>query len=280
MNNLAVIEKTLTSLEVAEMIEITHANLLKDIRKHLDYMAKALESSRNSNEVKSYLVEFFQESFYTDAKGESRPCYLITRNGCEYIASKLSSVKGAAFSMAYIEKFHEMEDEIQGNSISYELSPGLQFMQTQLQMMIKMETQQKEIIESQKFLESKQSIIESKVYDTDNKLDNICEIVALRPDEWRKDSKALINKMALKLGGFEFIKPLWEEAHILLEERFGVNLSVRLTNKKKLLKQSGCCKSKIDKVNKLDVIAEDKKLIEGLIVIIKEMAIKYNISRD
>jgi hypothetical protein len=37
----------------------------------------------------------------------------------------------------------------------------------------------------------------------------------------------------------------------------------------------GICKSSRDKLNVIDVIAEDKKLIEGYTAIIKEMTIKY-----
>lgn len=37
-------------------------------------------------------------------------------------------------------------------------------------------------------------------------------------------------------------------------------------------------KSKRDKLNYLDIIAEDKKLIEGYVAIIKEMAIKYGVA--
>lgn len=40
----------------------------------------------------------------------------------------------------------------------------------------------------------------------------------------------------------------------------------------------GVCKSKIDKVNKLDIIADDKKLINGYVNIIKELAIKYGVA--
>ena len=40
----------------------------------------------------------------------------------------------------------------------------------------------------------------------------------------------------------------------------------------------GVCKSKIDKVNVLDVIAEDKKLIDGYVNIIRQYALKYGVS--
>ena len=41
--------------------------------------------------------------------------------------------------------------------------------------------------------------------------------------------------------------------------------------------EEGVSKSKRDKVNYLDVISEDKKLIEGYVSIVKDMAIKYGI---
>ena len=41
---------------------------------------------------------------------------------------------------------------------------------------------------------------------------------------------------------------------------------------------NGVCKSKRDKVTKVDVIADDKKLIQGYIGVMKDMAIKYGIT--
>ena len=36
-------------------------------------------------------------------------------------------------------------------------------------------------------------------------------------------------------------------------------------------------KTKIDELNYLDVIADDKKLIEGYVAIVKEIAVKYGV---
>ncbi len=55
---------------------------------------------------------FFWESTYEDSKGETRPCYRITKKGCEFIAHKLTGTKGTAFTARYINRFHEMEDVI------------------------------------------------------------------------------------------------------------------------------------------------------------------------
>jgi len=124
-------------------------------------------------------------------------------------------------------------------------------------------------------LELKQKEQNNKLEQLDAKIDSIKEVVALNTNSWRKDSAAIINKIALSLGGYEHINVIRKDSYQLLEQRMGVALNIRLTNKKKTMLLNGVCKSKIDKFNQLDVIADDKKLIEGYLAIIKEMAIKY-----
>lgn len=43
------------------------------------------------------------------------PCYLVTKKGCEFIAHKLTGVKGTEFTAKYINRFHEMEGIIQNH---------------------------------------------------------------------------------------------------------------------------------------------------------------------
>ena len=40
------------------------------------------------------------------------PCYDVTKKGCEFIAHKLTGVKGTAFTARYINRFHDMEETI------------------------------------------------------------------------------------------------------------------------------------------------------------------------
>lgn len=94
--------QTITSIEVAEMVGKDHSKLLRDIRRFCDQL----------NEAKIGLVEFFAESSYKDQKGESRPCYEITKKGCEFIAHKMTGVKGTEFTAKYINRFHDMENAI------------------------------------------------------------------------------------------------------------------------------------------------------------------------
>ncbi|MBZ9633030.1 ORF6N domain-containing protein [Clostridium sp. FP1] len=106
-------------------------------------------------------------------------------------------------------------------------------------------------------------------------LQDIREVITLSPNSWRPDTSALINKMALGAGGYDHIRVIREGSYKFLCERFGVDIKTRLTNKRRRMADEGICKSKRDKLTVLDVIAEDKKLVEGYVAIVKEMAIKY-----
>lgn len=96
------IEQKLTSMEVAQMVKKEHKNLVRDIRRYSEQLA----------ENKIELGDFFSESTYLDSNNQSRPCYLVTKKGCEFIAHKLTGQKGTEFTARYINRFHEMEHEL------------------------------------------------------------------------------------------------------------------------------------------------------------------------
>lgn len=100
MKKIQQIEQTLDSREVAEMVEKTHGKLIRDIRRYEEQL----------NEANIGSVDFFRESTYKDSKGEIRPCYQITKKGCEFIAHKLTGTKGTIFTARYINRFHEMQE--------------------------------------------------------------------------------------------------------------------------------------------------------------------------
>lgn len=97
------IEQTISSLEVAEMVGKGHKELLRDIRRYVVQLA----------ESKIALGDFFQESTYKDVNNQNRPCYEVTKKGCEFIAHKLTGIKGTEFTAKYINRFHDMENIIQ-----------------------------------------------------------------------------------------------------------------------------------------------------------------------
>ncbi|WP_158572833.1 antA/AntB antirepressor family protein [Anaerotruncus sp. AF02-27] len=138
-----------------------------------------------------------------------------------------------------------------------ELSPELRYL-------IKIEIEQKQ---QAKALE-----------DMNRKLDDTCELIALDPTSWRKETQALISRISDKLGGFEHIRDVHEEIYKLVDLRGGVNLKRRLENKKARLAMEGAPKTTIKNLNRLDVIGDDKKLIEIYVHIVKQMAAKYQVA--
>lgn len=90
------------SREVAEIVEKNHGHLTRDIGRYI----KELTQSNFG------FTDFFIESSYKDNSGKSNKCYLVTRKGCEFIAHKLTGIKGTKFTATYINRFHEMEDAL------------------------------------------------------------------------------------------------------------------------------------------------------------------------
>lgn len=76
MNEL-VAKETMTSKEIAEITGKQHAHVMRDIRALLE---------QGVNESNFGLVE------YKDAKGESRPMYVLTKKGCLILASGYDAV--------------------------------------------------------------------------------------------------------------------------------------------------------------------------------------------
>jgi len=252
LNELQIIEhqgkKTIDSRQVAEMTDVRHSDLLEKINNYIQYL--------ENGEFRSH--DFFIPSTYkTEGNNKTYDCYLITRKGCDMVANKMTGEKGVLFTAAYVTKFEEMEKQINTLpqmsqlEIIAAIAQGAAEHEKQLKQIAAVQNQQAE------------------------QLQGIRDIVALNPNDWRKESAGLLNKMALNLGGYEHLKDIRAESYKLLDERFGVDLQCRLTNKRRRMADEGVCKSKRDKLNQLDVIADDKKLIEGYVAIIKEMAIKY-----
>lgn len=113
MNGL--INTTITSLEVAEMVGKKHGDLLRDIRKYCGHLA----------ESKIALGDFFRSSVYLDANNQERPCFQVTKKGCEFIAHKLTGQKGTEFTARYINRFHEMEEGISPSVLHPAVASGV-----------------------------------------------------------------------------------------------------------------------------------------------------------
>ncbi|HEX7065880.1 MAG TPA: antA/AntB antirepressor family protein, partial [Bacillales bacterium] len=128
--------------------------------------------------------------------------------------------------------------------------------------------------------EKKINQLESGLNEANEKIENVSTIMALNPKEWRSEVNKIINSIAFKLGGEASYKDIRNESYQLLEKRAKCDLERRLSNRKRNMVFEGASKSKVEKINKMDVVEHDKRLTEIYLSIVKEMAIKYQVKYD
>lgn len=98
---------TITTLEIAEMMETKHYKILEKLDGTKDGKTKGIINILNDHDF--VVVDYFIKSSYKDAKGEERPCYLVTKIGCDFLANKFTGEKGVLFTAKYVKRFDEME---------------------------------------------------------------------------------------------------------------------------------------------------------------------------
>lgn len=219
------------------------------------------KSNITENEFAEENVDYWAFFINEEWGGQATTDYKLTA----HFAKKLSMKGNGKKAEEAREYFTHLEERVKQKAIDFsQLSPELQMFNRIFQSVAEQQLEQKRQAE--------------KVEQLDKKVDSIKDVIALNPNSWRTDSAKIVNKIALQMGGYEHIRTIREESYKLLEQRMGVALSIRLSNKKKTQALNGVSKSKIDKLNQLDVIADDKKLIQGYVSVIKDMAIKYGVT--
>ena len=234
-------EVKMSSLEIAEICGKRHDHVIRDIR-------NMVESIENID-----CPQIWGE--YKDSTGRALPC--------AYLDFELTTTLMTGYRVdlrhKVVQRWMELEKREQKPKTQIEVLMGV------TQVLVDQEKQLQLVSQNQE----KQA----------QELQEMRNVVALNPIDWRRETEQLMKQIALKLGGFHFMQDLRVESYRLLDERMGVCVQTRLTNKKRRMAEEGICKSKRDRLNPLDVIGDDKKLVEGYVAIIKEQAIRYGVGK-
>ena len=107
MNNLG--KATITTLEIAEMIEVEHKRLLRKLDGDKDRKGYV----QILTEAQMGLSDFFIPSTYRDSSGKENKCYEVTKLGCDFLANKFTGEKGVLFTARYVKRFYELENQVQ-----------------------------------------------------------------------------------------------------------------------------------------------------------------------
>ena len=114
-----------TSRAVAEQFGKQHKNVIQSI----DGLRATLDETEDGREFNGLN---FQPVTLPDAKGESRPAYLLTRDGFTLLAMGFTGAKAVQFKVAYINAFNRMERLIKGNGVTAP-APALQSIERRLE---------------------------------------------------------------------------------------------------------------------------------------------------
>lgn len=220
--------KVLDSREVAEMIGIRHADLIRTIDSYIKVI---------STDAKLRSLNYFIESSYIDKKGESRKRYDITKLGCEVVANKTTGKKGILFTAEYVKRFQEMENAITQPLTQLDiLAANVQILQQQEKAILKLQESHNEIKEQQ---ERQQSEIDT--------LNGVC-VEGSKRDKLKHLINSMVNKMGIPYSmGWSLFRDAFNAA-------YHTNVKLLITNyvKKNNLKQKPSLPEYLEQTNRLD----------------------------
>lgn len=154
-NKLNVLEnngvKVVESREVARMTGKRHSDLLRSIENYNTILLNAKMRSAN----------FFIESSYKDESGKENKCYLLTKQGCEMVANKMTGEKGVLFTATYVQAFNQMETALQQRPMdSYMIEDPVKRAERWIEERKEYESEKKKRIEAEAIIEEQKPKIE------------------------------------------------------------------------------------------------------------------------
>lgn len=261
--------KMQTPIEIALGVDENGMTTAKKLYEFLE-----MDKSHYSRWAKANIVdnEFATENedyFYSPsmANESSRGNFADDYKLTAHFAKKLSMKGNGEKAEEARDYFTTLEERVKQKVIDLnQLSPELQMFQKIFNSVAEQQLEQKRQAEQLNHVEQR--------------VESIREVVALDTTSWRDDTGNILRKISMELGGGQAYSQVRAESYELLSKRMGVNLKQRLTNKRRRMADEGICKSARDKLSYVDIIAEDKKLIEGYTAIVKEMAIRYGVGKE
>lgn len=273
-------QKVILAKTVAEIHEVSTPDINKLINRNIErFTINDLLDIKNCQSLSDQ--QFLSMGFTKMQISKAENIFLLSQRGYTKLVAMMDNSNDKKWDVMnnLIDDYFSMKAKQKENILdTSELSPELQMFNKMLQVVAKSELEQKKI--KQQLNEVNHHVLEAKEEASKSReeVQAIREVVTLDTNSWRKDTATIINRIATKLGGFGHIQPIREEIYNLLDNTYGVKLQSRLLNKQKKMALEGVPKYKIDKVNKLDVISDDKKLINGYVNIVGKMAIKYGLA--
>ena len=231
-----------------DQVVTSSRNVARDFDKEHRAVLYAIDALMKEGVAQNHASLFYETTYIHEQNKQEYREYLINKDGFILLVMGFTGKKAMEFKLKYIDAFNQMEKQLsQPKSIE-----DLIIMQA----------------ESVKEVKERLTTVEKKQ-------DNITEVLSLNNKNWRDEVNNIINTIAKNNGGT--YKQTRRESYSRLETRAKCDLERRLINKFERLKKQGVPKRTINTLNYLDVIADDARLIEIYLAVVKEMAIAHNL---
>lgn len=231
-----------------QQVVTTSLQIAADFEKEHKHVMRDIRSLQT--DVSNFGLMFL-EGEERDSYNRPRKVFYLNRDGFSLLAMGFTGKKALAFKLKYIEAFNQMEQQIQAP-------------QTVEDLIIMQANSMKQI--RKEMTETKQEVSSMK------------EILSINSNEWRKKVNSILNRIANNMGGVEPHRSVVNMSYERLETRAHCDLNRRLENRQTKMAAKGLSKTSIQKLNKLDCISEDKRLIEIYLAVVREMAIQFGIN--
>ncbi|MDU4599281.1 MAG: Rha family transcriptional regulator [Clostridium sporogenes] len=251
-------ERVILKVENGQPV-VSSKKIADNFGKRHSHVVEAIENKIKSLTTENSEVEisklFIPTTF--NHNGNDYKEYLLTRDGFTFIVMGFTGAKADSWKLKYIEAFNKIEQYIKEKQKPKCIEDVLiQSLQEMKDVKYQLETVKKESKETKEEVQA------------------IRDVITINPkEEWRKETNKLISKICYKLQDYKTPK---DEIYRALEERAKCKLSIRLKNLQGRAALNGMSQSQIDKLNNLDVIANDVRLKEIYISIVSQMAIKMD----
>nr|DAG39530.1 MAG TPA: hypothetical protein [Bacteriophage sp.] len=229
------------SRDIARTTSVRHSDLLEKINAYCDFLTNGKFRS----------LDFFIPSTYKDGKGETRPCYLLTKKGCDMVANKMTGEKGVLFTAAYVTAFEKMRETL---AAPKPLSPAEQLLQ-----------QASVLVEQERRI----TALEEQTQKTSARITDVVSafsVPVFTKDHWQEQANQIINRIVEvnHLNHQQYRHKLYEE----LERAANCNLEMRKKRMQSRMRNGGAKYADVIAVSKLAIIAADAKLraiFEGIL---------------
>lgn len=244
-------EVRITSIELVEVINTFRAEEGDEIKKQHNHLMRDIRKEIQALERAGIDQSNFGLISYKDNLNREKPCYSMNKAGALQMLNKESAVVRYK-TVQYIEKLERQQQD---------LSPQLQFL-------INLELEQKKI--QQQLVKVKKEAEQANMG-----LTTIKNVMLFNRYNWDTECNLLIYSIAH--GCKQYAQKIREEVYRLVEERGRADLKQRVANKQRRLRAENANEATISSVDYMSVIADDVRLKEIYIGIVKELAFKYGV---